>query len=295
MTPLVFALVFLSAAIHVGWNALGKRSEDKVGFALATLLVSTALMIPLFVARRLLVPGPWTGTSLVCVAFSGLFEALYFTLLFSAYHHVDLSVAYPLSRGVAPLFALLAGGLLLGDWLTVPEGTAVAVVLAGVAAVSLSAFHRDASDKVGLGVLFAVATGVMIAGYHVVDRQAMMQAAKPDFYEFLFVKHLWIVLFLVLLVFLRGNGVRRRVLGEWRRAPGTVVAVGVMTPLAYFLILVALTRGTAAHVSAGRNLGIVLSTLVGKLALGETVRPSRWLGVAAIILGILALVFLGTR
>jgi drug/metabolite transporter (DMT)-like permease len=295
MTPMVFALVFASATIHVGWNALGKRSEDKVGFALATLLVSTTLMIPLFIARRLLAPGPWTGTGLVCVAFSGLFEALYFTLLFSAYHHVDLSVAYPLSRGVAPVFALVAGGLLMGDWLTVPEGIAVGAVLAGVAGVSLSAFHRDASEKAGLGVLFAVATGAMIAGYHVVDRQAMTLAAKPDFYEFLFVKHVWIVGFLMLFLFLRGNGVRRRVMGEWRRSPKTVVAVGVMTPLAYFLILVALTRGNAAHVSAGRNMGIVLSTLVGKLALGETVRPSRWLGVAAIIAGIVALVVLGAH
>ncbi len=295
MPLFVFGLVFASAAIHVAWNAIGKRSEDKVAFALATLLVSTTLLLPVFAARRLMMPGPWCGEGLVCVAFSGLFEALYFALLFSAYHHVDLSVAYPLSRGVAPVFALVAGGLLLNDWLTVPEGLAVGTVLAGVGLVSLSAWHREATGRIGLGVLFAVATGAMIAGYHVVDRRAMTLAAKPDLYEFLFLKHVFIVIFLPLLLLLRGNGVWKRVAGEWRRSPATVVAVGVMTPLAYFLILSALTQGNVTLVSAGRNVGIALSTVVGKLALDEQVRPSRWLGTALILGGILALVLLGTH
>lgn len=295
MTLFVFGLVFASAAIHVAWNAIGKRSADKVAFALATLLVSTALLAPVFVGRRLLVPGPWSTEGLVCVALSGLFEALYFSLLFSAYHHVDLSVAYPLSRGVAPVFTLVAGGLLLKDWLSLPESLAVATILVGVVAVSLSAWHREATGQIGLGVLFAVGTGAMIAGYHVVDRRAMTLLAKPDLYEFLFVKHVFIVIFLPLLLLLRGNGVWGRVAGEWRRSPLTVAAVGLMTPLAYFLILIALTHGNVTLVSAGRNAGIALSTLVGWLALGETVRPSRWLGVALILAGILALVLLGAH
>jgi drug/metabolite transporter (DMT)-like permease len=295
MSPTVFALVLASATIHVCWNALGKRSGDKVAFALATLLVSTIVLAPAFVARRLMSPGPWTGEGLVCGVLSGLFEALYFALLFSAYHHVDLSVAYPLSRGVAPVFALVAGGLLLHEWVALPEGVAVATILVGVGAVSLSVRRSDGEGRIGLGMLFAVATGAMIAGYHVVDRRAMTLAAKPDSLEFMFLKHVFIVLFLAAFLWLRGNGVRQRLAGEWRRSPLTVLAVGVMTPLAYFLILLALTRGNVTYVSAGRNIGIVLSTLVGKLLLGETVRGWRWLGVALILAGIAGLVFLGAH
>jgi drug/metabolite transporter (DMT)-like permease len=295
MTPTVFLLVLLSASIHVAWNAVGKRSGDKVVFALATLLVSAALLGVVFVVRRLACPGVWTAESLVWVMFSGLFEALYFALLFSAYHHVDLSVAYPLSRGVAPVFALVAGGLLMREWIGVPEGMAVATVLAGVGAVSLSVQAGDGEGKHGLGILLATATGAMIAGYHVVDRRAMTLAAPPDSLEFLFLKHLFIVFFLSLFLSLRGRGVWRRLAAEWRRSPRTVCAVGVMTPLAYFLILLALTKGNATYVSAGRNIGIVLSTVVGKTVLGETVRPRRWLGAVLILAGIGWLVYLGAH
>jgi drug/metabolite transporter (DMT)-like permease len=68
-----------------------------------------------------------------------------------------------------------------------------------------------------------------------------------------------------------------------------------MTPLAYFLILLALTKGNATYVSAGRNIGIVLSTVVGKTVLGETVRPRRWLGAVLILAGIGWLVYLGAH
>jgi drug/metabolite transporter (DMT)-like permease len=68
-----------------------------------------------------------------------------------------------------------------------------------------------------------------------------------------------------------------------------------MTPLAYFLILLALTKGNATYVSAGRNIGIVLSTVVGKLVLGEKVRPSRWAGAVLILAGIAWLVYLGAH
>ncbi|MCK5805829.1 MAG: EamA family transporter [Lentisphaeria bacterium] len=291
MTPLVFFLILTSASVHVGWNALGKRSNDKVAFALGTLLVSTLLLAPVFVIRRLASPGVWTGEALLCVVVSGLFEALYFALLFSAYQHVDLSVAYPLSRGVAPVFALIAGGLLLQDWIGPAEGVAIATILLGVGAVSLSAGQKGTRR----GLMFALATGAMIAGYHVVDRRAMTLPQRPDFYEFLFLNRVFIVIFLSLILALRSGGVYKRLVAECRRAPRTVVAVGLMTPLAYFLILLALTRSNVTYVSAGRNIGIVLSTLVGKIALQEKVSRGRWAGVFLILAGIAALVFLGAH
>ena len=291
MTPLVFFLILTSASVHVCWNALGKRSGDKVAFALGTLIVSTLLLAPVFVIRRLTSPGPWTGEALVCVVASGFFEALYFALLFSAYQHVDLSVAYPLSRGVAPIFALVAGGLLLQEWIGPTEGVAIATILAGVGAVSISSGQKGTRR----GLIFAIATGAMIAGYHVVDRRAMTLPQRPDAYEFLFLKHVCIVIFLPFFLAFRGEGVFKRLVAECRRAPRTVVAVGLMTPLAYFLILLALTRSNVTYVSAGRNIGIVLSTLVGKIALREKVSHKRWFGVFLILVGIAALVLLGAH
>ena len=64
---------------------------------------------------RLIAPGALSGEIVACAALTGLFRAAYIIMLFLAYGHADLSVAYPLSRGVAPLVALPLAGVLLGD------------------------------------------------------------------------------------------------------------------------------------------------------------------------------------
>jgi drug/metabolite transporter (DMT)-like permease len=50
-----------------------------------------------------------------------------------------------------------------------------------------------------------------------------------------------------------------------------VLIVGICIPAAYFLIVLTLRYGNVTHVTAGRNIGIVLSTLVGLLFLKERV------------------------
>lgn len=99
----VTVLVLLSALMHAGWNYLVKASPDRlldtVGLAVAASLVS-ACLLP-FVPLPAPASWPWMGLTLFV-------HIGYFLALIETYRHADLSVAYPLMRGTAPLLVALA-------------------------------------------------------------------------------------------------------------------------------------------------------------------------------------------
>jgi drug/metabolite transporter (DMT)-like permease len=81
-------------------------------------------------------------------------------------------------------------------------------------------------------------------------------------------------------------------MNEWPANRRGVLIVGVGAPLAYLLIVLALRHGNVTYVTAGRNVGIVISTLVGGLLLAETVGWRRTVGAVLIAAGVAALVLL---
>jgi drug/metabolite transporter (DMT)-like permease len=289
LSLLVFSLVTLSALLHVLWNALVKTCHDKTSFAWLTSMVGSLVLLPVFVLSRCSQPGVLGGRVWVLAAASGFFESLYILFLLSAYRRADLSVVYPLSRGVAPLVAMALGGLFVGDTVSAAGVAAVCVIALGVGTVGSSAMGDQARGNRRTGILFALATGCMIACYHLVDRGAMRLDPTPSPVEYLFLMHLFLALFVTLWVFF-GFRYGRRTFVEWSTNRKGVVIVGVFTPLAYFLIIFALKFGNAAYVAAGRNIGIFISIMFGFLILKERVTSSRLVGSVCIAAGLAGLV-----
>jgi multidrug transporter EmrE-like cation transporter len=178
VAPLVFVLVLLLASIHVLWNTLVKQSEDKSSFPWVTTLVATLLLVPVFGARYLLRPGTLSPPACGWAALSGLFAALYVVFLFGAYGRADLSVVYPLSRGVAPLVTVALGGRLLGDSVSPVQGAAVLTLVAGVTSVAVSSQAPVRHTLGRAGLLLSFGTGCMIAGCRLIDRRAMSMAVR---------------------------------------------------------------------------------------------------------------------
>jgi len=85
----------------------------------------------------------------------------------------------------------------------------------------------------------------------------------------------------------------RELLSEWMTNRVGVLIVGVCIPAAYFLIVLALRYGNVTYVTAGRNIGIVLSTLVGLFILKERVSRGRLVGSILILAGVAGLVLTG--
>jgi len=291
MTLFVFTLVALSAVLHVLWNTLIKTCIDRASFALLTSLLGCLVPLPAFVLYRLWNPGPLGWEVWSWAALSGLFEAFYVIFLFGAYGRADLSVVYPLSRGIAPLITMVLGDVLVGDAVTLSQALTIGIICAGVTSVSYSARTTGKNHNAWSGICFAIATGCMIAGYHLVDRKAMSIPCPPNPVEYLFLMHLFLGIFITAFVSIALKP-GKKVLVEWSCNRKGILTVGFCTPLAYLLIILALRYGNVTHVSAGRNIGIVFSILIGSLFLKETVSLSRLFGALLIAGGVVVLILL---
>ena len=176
---------------------------------------------------------------------SASFETLYLWLLSTAYRRGDLSAAYPIARGTAPLIAVGVGLLLLRETLAPVQLAGVGLLLAGIVAVT-------ASQARGRATVPALMTGVVIATYTSIDRIGVRLAA-PWLYGWLLFTLMAIELYISLRIANRlGFG------GElepppWRRA----ATIGAFMWLSYFLVLWALSLAPLAVIAPVREVSIV--------------------------------------
>lgn len=293
---MAFFLIFTSCCLHVGWNAISKGCHDRVAFTWLVTLGSMLPVVPAFVIAQIWWPGAfgWREIGLSCA--SGFCESLYFIFLFASYKHIDMSAAYPLSRGFAPLMTLLLASL-AGDTFRMAQIPAVGISLAGVCCLAWSAQKRSAAKTdrtAAVGVLLALLTGTAIAGYHLADRAAVRVQPGPNEIVYLFAMHCFMLLFVTLWALPR-KGMKERLVTEWKRAPWSIAAVGIVSFIAYFLVLMALSIGDATLVTAGRNMGIVLSLIVGAIFLKERLSPAKVTGAILVTVGVIMIFLAGNH
>src|SRR4051812_17182270 len=158
--------------MHASWNAIAKSAANK-------LLDITAMALAGGAACALALPflpvpepeaRPWLAASL-------LLHFLYFMALVGAYNRADLSHAYPLMRGVAPMLVALFGVILLDDHLTTSMWAGVVLISVGI----LLPFWLGAANKQALvrSSMFALANAAIIAAYTLVDGFGTRLSAHP--------------------------------------------------------------------------------------------------------------------
>ena len=308
MPPLAIGLVLVAAVLHVSWNVLLKSAGDPLRAAATGIAAAGVVLAPLAAIAWWASGAPAVppGAILLAIA-SGALEVLYFVLLSAAYRRGDLSVVYPIARGTAPLLAVAAGVVLLGERLPILGWVGVALLLAGLLALqrpwralSRSAFRGAGSSPVP----FALGTGVAIAAYSALDRVAVRLVAP-----WLYAALLWVVMAIGLVVLVgvldfRARGARAgrsaAADGEVASAPAAVVrrrAVigGLLTLVAYLLVLGAFAIAPLAAVAPLRESAIVLASAwgVGRLGEAEHRRDAALrLGAAAVVLAGAALLAL---
>jgi multidrug transporter EmrE-like cation transporter len=102
--------VLFAAAVHAGWNAMIKRGSDPL---FETTLIHLWVAAPALVAVLFLpLPGQ---TAMLCLIASCMVHCVYYHGLAGAYRSGDLSFAYPIMRGSAPLLTALCGGPILDE------------------------------------------------------------------------------------------------------------------------------------------------------------------------------------
>ena len=280
MDPLVIGLVAASAVLHVSWNVRLKTAGDPLHAATIGQLAAAAAIVPLGAVVWLVggAPGlPVEGIALGLA--SGVVEAIYFILLSAAYRRGDLSIVYPIARGTAPLVAVAIGVGLLGERLGVLGSLGVVALLAGFLWHQrpwriVRSVRRRGGPGTGRGVgasrpdaaiAFAVATGLAIATYTAIDRVGS-RLIEPITYAGV----LWATCSIVLVAW---NGVvGERGMWSFRAEAWRPAAVGgLLSLVAYVMILFALSVSPLTAVAPLRESSIVLASAWGAVRLGEAV------------------------
>lgn len=207
------------------------------------------------------------------IAASSALELVYFGLLAAAYARADLSLVYPLARGLAPVLVLVAAVTVTGAPTSLQQVLGVFLVACGVLLVR--------GLRRGRGAGFAVAIAAAIAGYTVVDNAGVEHASPLAYLEL--VTLFTGVGYAAGLAAARGPSALRRAAGP------RALAAGVAAFAAYALVLTALERAPAAPVAAVRETSVVIATALGALVLRERVTRWRYAGAALVTAGIVVL------
>ena len=75
----------------------------------------------------------------------------------------------------------------------------------------------------------------------------------------------------------------------WSSSRRNALGVGLLSPLAYVLVLYALARAPVTYVAPARETSILIGTLLGTTVLAEGDRRRRLIAAGAIVLGVTAL------
>ncbi len=293
MPPVVLGIVAVAAVIHATWNIILKTSGDPLRTSARAMVGGVAVGLPFAIAAWLLTGAPPVPPAAVGLAvLSGCVETAYFVLLSTAYRHGDLSVVYPIARGTAPLFAVAAGVVILGDRLSPVGGLGVAALVTGILVVQRPwrALRpvRAGGAGVDLAVAYALATGVAIATYSAIDSVGVKMVDPWVFAAIAFpVDAVTLVLWV--------RFVDRAPADDgapWGRA----TFAGALSLVGYLLILIAYSVAPLTVIAPLREAAVVMGSAWGSFRLGEaTGRGDGWrriAGAAFVLLGAL-LVALG--
>jgi len=288
MPAAALALVIAAALLHAVWNLAAKKAGGDRRFAFASALAVSIVWLP---AALWFAPGElprWGWREWGIVTVSAAVHVAYFLTLLRGYREADLTVVYPVARGSGPLVTTLGAVLLLGER---PSGLA----LSGVLLVAVGVFciaggprwlgggaHHDA--RVGAGLRWGAATGLLIASYSLIDGMAVkVLLMGPVLFDY-FGNALRVPL-LAPLVWRDVAGLRECLRTQWRAA----LTVAVLGPLAYILVLYAVTLAPLSQVAPARELSMLFAALLGGHWLGEQDRTWRLLGAACIAVGVVGL------
>jgi drug/metabolite transporter (DMT)-like permease len=271
------AVVLLGAVLHAAWNTLVRRAADK--------LLDTVLMISGagLLAAVLLPALPLPATeSWPYLAASVLIHVIYFALVALAYHGAELSFAYPVMRGTAPVLSAVAVALLLNETPTPGGWLGILLVSGGVLLLATDAWR---SGKLRKGpTLLALANAGVIAVYTLVDGQGARLSGHAFSYTG------WMFLLTAMLLFglalaLKGRRMIDHVRHGWQRG----LLGGASTLASYGLALWAMTQAPIALVAALRETSVVFAAIMAALFLAEPVTRLRAVSIIIVAAGAVAI------
>ncbi|WP_181893278.1 DMT family transporter [Falsiruegeria mediterranea] len=255
MSASVVVIILSAALLHAIWNAIVKTAADRTTtlglVAFGHVLVGGVMVIFL--------PLP-TTESFVYILLSTVVHFGYYYMLARAYQHGDLSVVYPIARGIVPALVSLWAMILVGEVLPLQAWVGIAVIALGIQLSSWRAL-RSGVGRAALG--FAVGTGFCISIYSVVDGIGVRLSGNTlSYWAWGAFLHIFIAGFV-------GFRKRSTLVALPPRVWALGLAGGLVSMTAYGLVLYAKNFAPLGAVSALRETSVIFAALIGFLLLGE--------------------------
>ena len=277
----VLAAVLGAAVLHALWNSLVKSAGDKfLTSAVVALWCGAAAL-----AAALVLPRP-ASVAMPFIVASAAVHIVYFLLVGRLYHSADLSVAYPMMRGLAPLIAAVIALATLGEAPGRIASLGVGALVAGVLTMGASGLAHGRIDR--STIVVAVTNSVVIAVYSVIDGQGARLSGAGAAFAFAYnswADALTALAYLPIILCLRGRAVAQAFSQGWGRG----LIGGLAAFIGYAIVVWAMTRAPIASVAALRETSVVFATIIGVVALREPFHAQRAIAAVVILAGVILL------
>jgi drug/metabolite transporter (DMT)-like permease len=283
MTGWALTLILAAAVIHATWNLINKQASGHATFTWLVAVLSAIFYAPATITIIEIFQLKIDFIAVGMMVGSAALHTAYFVLLNQGYRAGDLSLVYPLARGTGPLLSSVAAILFLGERPSAIAVCGALLIIGGVVILTINLSRFRETDARG-AVIYALATGLFIAAYTLWDKQA--------------VSHFGIAP----LVLDWGANVGRVILlspfaikysdqtiAEWREHKYEAIAVAVLIPLSYILVLTAMRFTPVSYVAPAREISILIGTAMGTRLLAEGDAGRRFVAACAMMLGVVAL------
>ena len=277
MSTTIFLVILFGALLHAFWNTLIKLSPDKPLETSLMNLTGSVLALPI-----LLIVGIPDLSVWPYIAVSLALHIIYYYSLAKAYQWGDMSLTYPIMRGVAPLILLGLSVLLNADSFTSQQTIAIFSIGFGLIFLSLTPQKNQNLMK---AISFAILNAFIIALYTMVDGLGVRASENTFSYIAML---LFIDGFLYSAIIFNQRSWSIKSIGEYsiKRWP-FFLSGAIATVSSYGMALWAMTMAPIGVVSALREVSVVFALLIALFFLKEQFGKYRWIGVLLIFAGVI--------
>ncbi|CAM3503410.1 EamA family transporter [Rouxiella silvae] len=270
----IILLILFAALLHASWNALLRGGVDRL-WSMTVMCMAVAVastIIAIFVT-------PPAKASWKYAVLSAMLHVGYNLFLVRSYKAGDLGQTYPISRGSSPILITLAAAIFAGESVRVSALLGIALVSGGI--ISLAFKGRKLAVP---SLPYALGTGCFIAAYSVADGIGVRLSGDPMAYT-VWMSALWGVLMPPVYIFLRGPK------SLFTLRPGFIIAFigGLVSLMAYGIIIYAMSRVPMGAVSALRETSVLFAAMIGYFFLGETLTVRKVVACTVIVIGIIVI------
>ncbi|NDL61594.1 DMT family transporter [Acerihabitans arboris] len=272
MTTHIILLTLFAAMLHAIWNTLLRGGTDRLWSM--TIMCMTIAFTCAVIALFLPLPA---SASWQFALLSALLHVGYNLCLVRSYQCGDLGQTYPIARGSSPLMVTCAAAIFAGEKIEFNTLGGITLVSAGILILAVKG-----GELAMPGLQYTLATGAFIAAYSVVDGMGVRVSGNSLSYT-VWMSALWGVLMPALYIALRDS----KSLLLWRPGLRRAAAGGLVSLLAYGIIIYAMTAAPMGAVSALRETSVLFAAVLGYLFLGETLTLRKMLACTVIAAGTL--------